>query len=330
MMRRQHLSRWLATGLVLALTAVALADDAPAMNPQWGQHHESLTFTFEGQQVDCVQSVTSGQFPPAGEPPEVHITSDWPVLTYHARWTTSLADWPEEERDNVLDYVLMRACDVGAFSHVYEKTVRDARLTHPPEFAAEAASPDTHRLTELLRGSAIHFEVVAKSGIGAPDMHIVSAITVGSTADDQTVFYCDQPSSISANLLKRTVVFAAHQAGNELHVEVWGLYVCAPRSTFRDVALNRTRDATHYLIDTMYKYFGSPPDQETIDTYYKTIKDGSLQADLGRGPLAMAASTSEKVLAIAKQYWPIPVGIILGLGCGLWARRKQKHSRLNK
>jgi hypothetical protein len=319
-----------ALGMMLAMASIVLAADTPDLGIQWGENHESLTFTFQGQPVDCYQAITASDWPPAGEPPEVHTTSDWPVMTYHARWATSLADWPAEERDNVLDYVLMRACDVGAFSHVYSDTVRDARVTSPATFVAEAASPDTHQLTELLRGSVLRFEVVAKGGIGASDTRIESVITIGSTADNQTVFYCDKPTSISDNFVERSVVFTAHIVGDELRAEIWGLYVCSPRSTFRDTALSRTRSATEYLVKQMYSYFGSPPDQETIDAYYKTVKEGSLQADLNRGPLEMAASSSEKAMALARQYWPIPAGIILGLACGLWARRKQKGSQLNK
>ncbi len=321
---------WMMLAVLVGVADGTRADDTPSLNVKWGENHESLTFTFQGKPVDCYQAVTAADWPPAGEPPEVHIHSDWPVMTYHARWATSLADWPEEERDNVLDYVLMRACDVGAFAHVYSQAVRDARMICPPKFVAEAAEPDTHKLTELLRGSSVEFEVVAKGGFGAADSLIKSAIMIGSTADNRTVFYYDEPSYISEHFLKRNVVFTAHITNGELRAEIWGLYVYSPRSSFRDVAISRTRDTTNYLIDQMYRYFGSAPDQETIDAYYKTVKDGAIQADLSRGPLELAEGTSAKALEFAKRYWPIPAGVVAGLVCGLWARRRQRGSQLNR
>ncbi len=153
---------------------------------------------------------------------------------------------------------------------------------------------------------------------------------IGSTADNRTVFYYDEPSYIREHFLKRNVVFTAHITNGELRAEIWGLYVYSPRSSFRDVAISRTRDTTNYLIDQMYRYFGSAPDQETIDAYYKTVKDGAIQADLSRGPLELAEGTSAKALEFAKRYWPIPAGVVAGLVCGLWARRRQRGSQLNR
>jgi hypothetical protein len=241
----------------------------------WNSNATEMSVVIDGETVSFPQLMFRDDFPEPDTGPDATIDKTWPVFTYHLRWSASTLDWPEESRDNALDYILMRACNINAYARLYHETVISARITYPPQFVAEAMDVNAVSLTGILRGQTIEYEMLTSGGFGAPDALIETALAIGASRNGKTIFYSDESQMIDENLDKRTVIFAAHDAGDRINFELWGEYVAKDRALFRGEAMNRLERANVYLANEMVRYLDDAPTAEEIEKYNATIAAGS-------------------------------------------------------
>ncbi|HDZ22043.1 hypothetical protein LCGC14_0016420 [marine sediment metagenome] len=303
--QRPRLSVWV---LVAALTAGVwapvvtaaepAADEKVDMKVQWGETYETLSFRFGGEDISYPQAIMVEDFMPGDEPYSFETTLKWPIVICEARWTVSTADWPAEQRDKILDFVLMRMCDADSFAYLYPKKIIASKLLEGPDLSAPADGEDRPRsFAEALRGKTIRYTMTAKGGFGANDSVIQSKMRIGVSADGKTAFYHDTAESISDNHLGRDFFFAVHDAGDHLRFEVRGHYVSKPRVGFRKKAMNRTAETVRYVIKIKAARLGAPPTSEEIEMHGTMVADDAdfaavtKAATTQRGPLPQQPSS---------------------------------------
>jgi hypothetical protein len=274
-----RLPRW-ARGITLSLCLAAATFAAePELNLKWQDEHKGLAFDFQGQRQTYPDDIKPGDFPAPGTPLRVAVTAEWPVVTLRARWSMSTANWPEESRTQALDLILMWACDAELYAHVYPDTIKESKFTYPPEYLREAAAPLETALAAGLRGQRVAYEITGKGGFGAADYTIRTEIRTGLSEDERTVFYHDNPKSISEHLLRRDYVFMAHDAGDRLLFEIHAVCVCKPRRLFRGEALRRVQSDGEYLIRKMHARLASAPTKKEIQAYLESVRARTAKFD---------------------------------------------------
>ena len=332
--QRPWLSVWV---LVAALTAgvrapvvaaaETAADDKSDMKVQWGRTYETLSFHFGGEDISYPQAITVETFMAGDEPYSFETTLKWPIVICEARWTVSTADWPDEQRDKILDFVLMRMCDADSFAYLYPKKILASKLLEGPDLAPPAAGPDRPRsLAEALRGQTIRYTMTAKGGFGANDSVIHSKMRIGVSADGKTAFYHDAAESISDNHLGRDFFFAVHDAGDRLRFEVRGHYVSKPRSGFRNKAMNRTAETVRYVIKLKAARLGAPPTSDEIEMHGTMVAD-----DADFAAVAKAAATQRGPLPQKRSSdgwkWPAGGGAIAAVLLAVLVVRRRRRRR---
>jgi hypothetical protein len=245
------------------------------LKARWDKDHRALAFSFREEDVKYPPDLVEAKFPPAGAAPEFDFEKAWPTVTMIARWTASTEGWPPDHRAQALDLILMHATDAELYAHVFPEVIKAGIVTYPAEFLKEASDPLAFNLAESIRGKDVAVEVKARGGFGAADYEIRTRIRVGLSEDARTLFYFDSPDYISEHVKIRDYLFAAHDAGDRIHFEARLLCVCAPRRTFRGVAMSRIEADTRYLVDRMYEDLDNAPTKAEIEAYLATIKKGS-------------------------------------------------------
>jgi hypothetical protein len=258
--------------LVMWLTASARAAE-PDLNLAWRDGYKGLTFDFQGQRRTYPDDLNPAQFPAPGKALDVAVTAEWPVVTLHARWSAAVDGWPAAYRAQALDLILMWACDAELYAYVYADTIKESKFTYPPEYLREAAAPLKTGLAAALRGQRVAYEITGKGGFGAADYTIRTEIHVGLSADERTVFYHDNPKSISEHLSRRDYVFMAHDAGDRLLFEIHAVCICAPRRLFRGEALRRVQSDGESLIRTMHERLRAAPTEKEIQAYLESVRE---------------------------------------------------------
>lgn len=333
--QRPWLSAWV---LIAALTAGVwapvvgaaepAADDTSDMKVQWGQTYETLSFHFGGEDISYPQAIMVETFMAGDGPYSFETTLKWPIVICEARWTVSTADWPAEQRDKILDFVLMRMCDADSFAYLYPKKILASKLLEGPDLSAPAAEPGRPRsLAEVLRGQTIRYTMTAKGGFGANDSVIRSKMRIGVSADGKTAFYHDTAESISDNHLGRDFFFAVHDAGDHLRFEVRGHYISKPRSVFRNKAMNRTAETVRYVIKIKAARLGAPPTSDEIKMHGTMVAE-----DADYAAVAKAAATQRGPLPQQRNgdgwKWPAGGGAMsVVLLAVLVVRRRRRRSK---
>lgn len=262
----------IAVAILAASAAVALGQEGQ-IHVQWNSDYTSLTGQFRGQAFQYPDEMVKAakDFPKPGENPRIDIQENWPDLTVLARWSFSAASWPERYRDSSLGYVLMCGCDADMMAKLYPQMVSDASVLEPLQFRQSELGPHDRNILPALRGQEILYEVRAKAGIGASDYTIKSKVRIGLSQDGKTVFYYDSPEYISQYLVVREILFAAHDAGDRILVEIRVACVLAPRRFFRDTTMSRVREANQYYLDQLYALCHTPSAAE-IESYFETLQ----------------------------------------------------------
>ena len=261
---------------ITILTAAAAA--APAQEGQmrvvWNSDYTSLTGQFRGQAFRCPDEVANQakDFPNPGEKLHVDIQENWPDLTMLARWSFSTASWPGKYRDSALSYVLMCGCDADLMAKLYPAVVSEASFTAPLQFRTSAVGPRDRNILQALRGQEVMYEERCKAGFAASDYTIKSTVRVGLSQDGKTVFYYDSPYFISQYLVDREILFAAHDVGDRILMEIRVTCVMAPRRLFRDTVISRVRETNQYYIERLYALCHDAPSVAELENYAELLK----------------------------------------------------------
>jgi hypothetical protein len=260
-------------GIVLGGWCVGAAVAAePDVNVRWRDGHDGMTFDFRGTSRAYPDDVAAEEFPAPGAPLALDVQAEWPIVTLRARWSMATEGWPEAHRDQALDLILMYASDAELYAHVYPKAIKESKFTAPPAYLREAAKPHETKLAAGLRGQRIAYEITGKGGFGAADYKIRTEILLGVSADEKTVFYHDNPKSISEHLEKRDYIFMAHDAGDRLLFEIHAVCICKPRAMFRGEALRRVQADAEYLVKEMHTRLKAPPTEQGIAEYLAHVR----------------------------------------------------------
>lgn len=295
---RQSLATAILGTVIFAMLApVASGQDKGEMGVQWAKDFTSVKATFRGQGVafpDAIAGATAN-FPEPGDKPSIDIQESWPSVTMIARWSMPTGGWPKEYRDAALGYVLMCGCDADLMAKLYPAMIAEGRFTAPLQFRKEAVDLTDRNILKAFRGQELSYEVLAKGGFGAADYTIKTKVRVGLSEDGKTVFYYDSPEEISDHLADREILFAAHDAGDRVLVEMRVVCVMAPRSLFRDTALGRVRDANQYFIDQLFGLCSVAPSKAQLDAYTELLKkkNPDLADLLERAEAARAKAANE-------------------------------------
>ncbi len=324
---RKTLSVVWATAALLSVLMVASSamaeDDAPDLKVQWGANHETLSFRIDGQDVQFPHAMTGETFLTGDKPFEFSCKKTWPLVMCLGRWTVDTADWPAEQRENALDYVLMRLIDANSIAADNPEKIRSSKLTGAPQFAAGANS-----VVEALRGQTVDYEMTAIGGVGANDSVIQSQMMLGASKDGKTIFYHDTALSMSDNHLGRDFFLAVHDTGDELRFEIHGIYVCKPRGFFKDTAMDRTEGSVRYVVERMVGRFGAVPTEAEIEKRSALVDEGASFSDLVvvSAPSAPPAEC-QSCGGCPMSKWCIPiVAFLLGIVVGaLLFKRRCKY-----
>ena len=259
---------------LLCASASAMAADPYAYRPTvtWAADHHSLSFDLFGQKGAYPGDLDTTAFPAPGAPQEVTVTSAWPVAVIRARWSMATADWPKLYRSNVLDLLLLYACDVEMYDQMFAKTVAASEYTSPPEFLAEAADPLGHSLLGRMCGKEVRYKIVARAGVGAADYTIETRMRVGVSSNQSTVFIHNDPEHISAHLNDRQILCAAHDAGDVIRLEMRLICVCGPRTMLKGEMMSRITNNMVYFANRLYQDLGRAPSAESIGKFLSTMR----------------------------------------------------------
>lgn len=238
----------------------------------WGDGHRSVTYAFRGKEITYPRDMLKGKFPPPGAEPEYNFKMEWPVVTMRARWSMSMKGFPVKYRPYAIDHFLMFAGNAQIYEHIFPGQITSSLFKYPPGFLKKAEDPGRFHLAEKMRGKHIAYEITANAGFGAGEYTIETKILVGLSDDGKTVFYHDEPSYISDFLTTRDFLFAARDAGDEMHFEVIMACICSPRRTFRNETMKRVKESGKYFVDRLYKATNSSPTAEKIEETMFKIK----------------------------------------------------------
>lgn len=259
--------------LVLVST-VALAADPYAYQPTvtWATNYHSLSFNLFGQKGTYPDDLLTNAFPAPGAPLEIIVSNVWPVAVIRARWSMSMADWPHAYRSNVLDLLLLYACNVEMYDQMFAQTVAASEYTSPPEFLAEAADPLTNSLIDRMCGHEVRYKIVARAGFGATDYVVETKMRVGLSKDRSTVFIHNDPEFIGAHLNDRQILCAARDAGDVILLEMRLICVCAPRKLLKDEMMRRITNNMTYFAHRLYQDLGQAPSTATIEKFLASLR----------------------------------------------------------
>ena len=257
---------------VFVSSLFATAVDDSILNVNWADDYKSLSFTVFGDQSTYPDILLKNQFPPQGEKPKIEITDNWPFVLMKARWTASKKGWPEKYKDEVIDLVLMFACNAQVYEHIYPEIILSSKYTAPLQFSEEAKHPEFN-LAEVLRGKLAEYEITANAGLGARNYTIKTAIRIGTSDDGKAVFYHDEPYYISDYLKQREFLFAAYDSGDYIHFETVMLSECKPKSFLKKETLKRIRNSSKYFIQRMYESLDDAPTIEEIENLLNSVKN---------------------------------------------------------
>jgi hypothetical protein len=274
---------------VVCMSSTALAKEARDMQARWNDDFTELRFAFRGRNVQLPDVMAEKGFPGVGAPQQLDIKKKWPVVTMQARWSASAKDWPAKYRENALDFIMMRTCDVRLYQKAYPKVVLSTTVKYPPEFVKKAQTQN-EPLTRAMRGKSIGYQLIAKGGFGADDPVIDTKIIAGLSKDEKTFFYHDKPHHISDNLVNRESIISVRDAGDRFYFQVNTLYVCADRRLFRDVALSRVSESTAYPVKRMFDALCKAPSEEEIKRYYEIVAETRLPIEAVAGEESQAKS----------------------------------------
>jgi hypothetical protein len=258
--------------LVAAFGALLVATPAVAadLNVQWGDNHETLTFTYDGQPVVYPADIAAADYD-AGDGSLVFVDSrDWPVVSCYGRWTVSTADWPEEQRQHILDFVLLRLIAADTFAFHNPDKLKDTRILEAPQPEVE---PGRSYVLNM-RGQTMQYTMTAiVESLLANDSVIVSRMRLGASDDGKTIFYHDTAESISDNHKGRDFFLAVHDAGDHLRFEVRGVYVCKS-SLAQGEVMKKTVESVRYVVERWAGRLGNPPSAQEIDDHTKVVIEG--------------------------------------------------------
>jgi hypothetical protein len=259
---------------VMIFAGPASAQDKPRLNVKWGPDYRTLACELLGKKVEFPEAVVKGEFPAPGSPPRFETSQDWPRVAVRAKWSAPTDGWPETYRPHALDLILMHACDAQLYENIYPDFIRSAKFKSPPQYLKEAQAPEEYRLAESMHGQLVQYEAVGKAGFGAKDYQVKTKIRIGLSEDGKSVFYHDRPYYVSDHYRSRDFVFAAHDAGDRIHVEVMLVCIFKPRSLFKDEAMKRVEKTARYMVQRLYEDFDDAPKAEEIEAYFEQIKKG--------------------------------------------------------
>ncbi|MCE5278417.1 MAG: hypothetical protein ABFD92_07240 [Planctomycetaceae bacterium] len=230
----------------------------PAAKPDdfnlvWESNHRGLELDFAGSTLQYPRDAVAGPYPAPGNPPEVRVSKKWPVVTMMARWSIPVDLYPAKYRPHALDIVMLRVCDLENYNKAYPAVVRSTTLDAKPEFLTPAWTPLIEGFAQRMAGRMIGYTIHGISTLG--DYDIKTTMAAGASADGSTIFYYDNPKSISKHLRTRQVVFAAHRKGGRIYLDLKGIYVCSD-TLFKGIIIDRVADNTRYLADRLCHYMG--------------------------------------------------------------------------
>ena len=253
----------------VALGAPAVAD-AGDLNIQWGQNHETLGFVYNGQEVRYPADIASEDYDAGDGSLEFQAAKDWPTVSCYGRWTVSTADWPEEQRPHLLDFVLMRLIAADTFGYHNPDKIKDSRMLEGPQPELEPGR--SYALN--MRGQTMQYTMTAiVESLLADDSVIISRMRLGASDDGKTIFYHDTAESISANHKGRDFFLAVHDAGDHLRFEVRGVYVCKD-SLAQGTVMNKTVASVRYVVERWADRLGNPPSADEIEEHTKVVMEG--------------------------------------------------------
>ena len=277
----KRVSLYLFLFVLLYVPECSSAPEESILKVKWGEDYKSLSFKLSGDTYRYPDVLFTSEFPPFGKKPEIDITDNWPFVSMKARWTASKEGWPEKYKDEVLDLVLMFACDAQVYENVYPEIILSSKYTAPLQFVTEAKTPEFD-MVEALRGKHVEYEITAKAGVGAKNYVIKTAIRIGTNDEGTAVFYHDKPYYISDHLKQREFLFAAYDSGDYIHFEVVMLSECIERSMFKKESLRRVRTSSEYFVERMYESLDDAPTLKEIEDFFSRI----LKADSSFEPLS--------------------------------------------
>ncbi len=223
---------------------------------KWDSNFTSLKYSFgNGILKGCYpENMTKNNFPPSSQKPIIKVDKKWPDVFMNAKWTIDISDLKAEEKENILDSILMRVCNPDSYKKDFPKTIVSTEFTPPPEFKKEIENPK-YNLFKSIKGKVLDYTVVMNAGFGASDYKIETKIYIGASKDGKTIFYYDKPEHISNHLDVREFVFAAHKEGNELFFEINIFCACEPSIVLRGTKMDRVENDSRYFIMQMYRQF---------------------------------------------------------------------------
>ncbi|MEN6665162.1 MAG: hypothetical protein ABFD85_14320 [Phycisphaerae bacterium] len=230
-----------------------LAAKSDDFNVVWESGHHGLELDFAGSTLQYPRDVVAGPYPAPGSPPEVRVSKKWPVATMMARWSIPVDLYPAKYRPHALDIVMLRVCDLENYNHAYPAVVRSVTLDAKPEFLTPAWTPLIEGFAQRMCGRTIGYTIHGISTLG--DYDIKTTMAAGASADGDTIFYYDNPKSITKHLRTRQVVFAAHRKGDRIYLDLKGIYVCSD-TLFKGIIIDRVANNTRYLADRLCHYMG--------------------------------------------------------------------------
>jgi hypothetical protein len=264
---------FLAAFLGVGLGFPASAQNVNDVRVEWGPDYRWLRFSYLEQDWQYARDLLNTQFPPAGQPPEVKVYKNWPVVSLQARWTASAKGWPEKYRKDAVDIMLMFACDAQMYEYLFPDVIKSSRFTFPPEFLTEAQNPQFN-LAQSLRGKEVGYQITAKAGFGASDYTIKTKIRIGLDDSEKTVFFHDKPEYISEHLKTRQYFFAGSDAGDCIKLEAKIYCECAPRYMLQGEAMRRVENTSRYFVQRIYERLDNAPTLQEIEDYLAMVKGG--------------------------------------------------------
>ena len=261
---------------MLLLSSVAVAANPPDLNIQWGPNHETLSFTYAGQEISYPADIAAEDYDAGDGSFDFQTDKDWPVVSCYGRWTISTADWPEEQRENILDFILLRLIAADSFDYHNPDKIKDSEILEAPQPELEPGR--SYALN--MRGLAVRYTMTAiVDSLLADDSVIVSRMQLGASDDGRTIFYHDTAESISANHKGRDFFLAVHDAGDHLRFEVRGIYICKS-SIAQDTVMNKTVASVRYVVERMPDRLGAPPSEREIADHAKVVIEGAALAEV--------------------------------------------------
>ena len=222
-------------------------------NTVWYKDFSEMSYDFGKLKGRYPDNLIKGNFPPAGAKPVFITEKKWPDVFINAKWTLDISKLSSEKKENILDEILLRACNPNYYKSDFPETIVKTKFETPDAFSNELADP-SFDLINAMRGKSLNYEVVMNAGFGARDYTIKTKIYIGATDDRNTIFYYDKPENISNHLDIREFTFAARKTDDKLFFEVNIFCKCEPSSILRGTKMNRVAADSKYFIMQMFKH----------------------------------------------------------------------------